>query len=184
MNTMKKAIVILAAVIMWTGAINAQQPQVPDFKNSPMILKKDGSLEKLEKQNSEIKVKQVPYVGTTRFISITGGKSPVRVKTDVTFIVKVDAETDPETIFYVQASKGGAKNREIDMEKISNYAGYGAKGKSVKKDQVPLNFDKVQDGVYKITATGLKAGTEYGFVSTAQGASGTQSTVFLFGVDQ
>ena len=181
---MKKVISVLVAAIMLAGTVNAQQAQVPDFKNSPMVLKKDGSLEKLEKQNSEIKVKQVPYVGTTRFISITGGKSPVRVKADATFIVKVDAETDPETVFYVQASKGGAKNREIDMEKVSAYAGYGAKGKSVKKDQVPLNFEKISDGVYKITATGLKAGTEYGFVNTAQGASGTQSTVFLFGVDQ
>ena len=181
---MKKTLLTLLTVAIGFGATFAQTQQIPDFKNSPMVLKKDGSLEKLEKQNSEIKVKAVPYVGTTRFISITGGKSPVRVKPDATFIVKVDAETDPETIFYVQASKGGAKNREIDMEKISNYAGYGAKGKSVKKDQVPLNFDKIQDGVYKITATGLKPGTEYGFVNTAQGASGSQSTVFLFGVDQ
>ena len=174
---------MLLSTAIGFGAIVAQTPQVPDFKNSPMILKKDGSLEKLEKQNSEIKVKSAPYVGTTRFISITGGKSPVRVKPDVVFIVKVDAETDPETVFYVQASKGGNKNREIDMEKISAYAGYGAKGKSVKKDQIALNYEKISTGVYKITPTGLKPGTEYGFVSAGQGASGTQSTVFLFGVD-
>ena len=148
-----------------------------------MVLKADGSLEKLEKQNSEIKVKKVPYVGTTRFISITGAKSPVRVGTDAVFIVKVDAETDPETVFYVQECKGGGKNREIDMEKISAYASYGAKGKSVKKDQKPLNFEKISAGVYKIIPTGLKAGTEYGFVQSSQGASGAQSTVFLFGVN-
>ncbi len=178
---MKKAIVVLAAAIMLAGIVNAQQ--VPDFKNSPMVLKKDGSLEKLEKQNSEIKVKKVPYVGTTRFISITGGKSSVRVGTDAVFIVKVDGETDPETVFYLQASKGGSKNREIDMEKISNYASYGAKGKSVKKDQVECTYEKISAGVYKITPKGLKAGTEYGFVDAVQGASGAHSTVFLFGID-
>jgi hypothetical protein len=180
---MKKTTLFLTVTLMCCGLIFAQQPQVPDFKNSPMILKKDGSLEKLEKQNSEIKVKKVPYVGTTRFISITGGKSPVRVGTDAVFIVKVDAETDPETVFYLQASKGGSKNREIDMEKISQYASYGAKGKSVKKDQLPISYDKVSPGVYKITITGLKAGTEYAFVDASQGASGAHSTVFLFGVD-
>ena len=180
---MKTKFLILFIAASLFNTVSAQTPQVPDFKNSPMILKTDGSLEKLEKQNSEIKVKNVPYVGTTRFINITGGKSPVRVAPDAVFIVKVDAETDPETVFYLQDAKGGKKSREIDMEKISNYSGYGAKGGSVKKDQKPLNFEKVTVGVYKITATGLKAGTEYAFVQTSQGASGAQSTVFLFGVN-
>lgn len=180
---MKKTLLLLLAAAINFGALMAQTPQVPDFKNSPMVLKKDGSLQKLEKQNSEIKVKKVPYVGTTMFLSITGGKSDVRVGTDVTFIIKTDPETDPETLFYVQKSKGGSKNREIDMEKVSNYAAYGAKGKSVKKDQIQLTYDKISPGVYKITPTGLQKGEEYGFVSSAQGASGGHSTVFLFGVD-
>jgi hypothetical protein len=67
---------------------------------------------------------------------------------------------------------------------MSAWAGYGAKGKSVKKDQVQLSFEKVQDGVYKIHAEGLVKGEEYAFVSAGQGASGGQSTLFLFGVDQ
>ena len=179
---MKKTLFTLLAVAISFGATFAQT-QVPDFKNSPMLLKADGSLMKLEKQNSEIKTKAVPYVGVTRFISITGGKSPVRVKPNATFVMKIDAETDPETVFYIQASKGGAKNREIDMEKMSAWAGYGAKGKSVKKDQIALSYEKISDGVYKITPTGLKSGVEYGFVSATQGSTGGQSTVFLFGVD-
>jgi len=179
---MKKIFLTLLTVVFALGTTFAQT-QIPDFKNSPMLLKSDGSLEKLEKQSSELKTKAVPYVGVTRFISILGSKSPVRVKANAQFIIKVDADTDPETVFYVQASKGAGKNREIDMEKMSAWAGYGAKGKSVKKDQVALSFEKVSDGVYKITPTGLKPGTEYGFVNATQGASGGQSTVFLFGVD-
>jgi hypothetical protein len=180
---MKKTMMTLLCAAISVGVLFAQAPQVPDFKNSPMVVKKDGSLEKLEKQNSEIKTKAVPYVGVTRFISITGSKSPVRVHQDAVFIFKIDAETDPETVFYIQKSKGDHKNREIDMEKMSAWAGYGAKGKSVKKDQVKLNFEKVSDGVYKIRPEGLAAGNEYAFVSSTQGASGGQSTVFLFGVD-
>lgn len=183
---MKKIILLFTAAVIATGSLLAQAatPQIPDFKNSPMLLKSDGTIEKLEKQSSEIKMKMNPYVGQTQFLNILGGKSPVRVRPTVNFIIKLaDAETDPETVFYLTKTIDSKKNREIDMMKVSAWAGYGAKGKSVKKDQIQLNYEKVAPGVYKITPEKLLPGQEYAFVQIAQGASGAQSTVFLFGVD-
>jgi hypothetical protein len=64
---MKNKLLLLLLVFSQIGILMAQDPQVPDFKNSPMILKKDGSLGKLEKQTSEIKhkAKAMGYGGTS-----------------------------------------------------------------------------------------------------------------------
>jgi hypothetical protein len=180
----KNAVTILT--LLFTFVAFAQQQAVPDFKNSPMVIGPDGTLVKLEKKSVEIKAKAkaMGYGGVSMFLNIDGQKSPVRVGSGSTFIIKVEADVDPETVFYLTPTKIVGKTREVEISRTSAFAAYGAKGKSVKKDDITLEFEKVTDGVYKMKPTQpLVAGTEYAFVSTAQGASGQQSVVFLFGTE-
>lgn len=183
---MKKLTTLLMLVFALGTVAFAQTPQVPEFKNSPMVIKGDGTLAKLEKQNSEIKTKAkgMGYGGVSTFINIDGKTSPVRVKPNAAFMVKVEADVDPETVFYISPAKEVGKSREIEMTRVSAFAAYGAKTKSVKKDDIVCTFTKVSDGVYKITPDSpLTPGVEYAFVNATQGANGSQSTVFCFGVD-
>ena len=48
----------LVAIAISAGAAVAQDAQIPDFKNSPMLIKADGSLGKLEQPAQETKSKQ------------------------------------------------------------------------------------------------------------------------------
>ena len=183
---MKNKLLLLLIVFSQVGVLMAQEPQIPDFKNSPMILKKDGSLGKLEKQTSEIKhkAKAMGYGGTTTYLNFTDPASPVKVGKDVVFIVKLnDAETDPESVFYLTKVQHGSKSRSVDLVNVSAFAAYGAGGKSTKKDYVKLDYEKVAPGVYKIIPKDLEAANEYAFVSTAQSTSGSNSIVYLFGTN-
>jgi len=177
---MKNKLFLLLLICSQIGTLMAQDVQVPDFKNEPMLLKKDGSLGKLEKTTGEAKSKGTynpgafygGNVGTNDYIVFQSAKSPVSVGTDAHFIVKLgDAETDPESVFYLTKAVIHKNTREIYTKK--------AMGKSLKDSYVQLEFEKVAPGVYKIIPKGLVAGTEYGFVSTAGGAGHT--IVFLFG---
>ncbi len=183
---MKNTFLIMLLICSQIGTLLAQEPQIPDFKNSPMILKKDGSLGKLEKQTSEIKhkAKAMGYGGTTTYLNFTDPKSTVRTGTDVVFIIKLnDAETDPESVFYLTKVQHGSKSRSVDLVNVSAFAAYGAGGKSTKKDYVKLDYEKVSPGVYKIKPSGLEAANEYAFVSTSQSTSGSNSIVYLFGTN-
>ncbi len=175
---------LFVALLLSASSVNAQS--VPDFKNSPMAVGADGNLLKLEKKSVEIKakVKAMGYGGMSTFLNIDGKNSPVRLKPNAQFMLKVDVDTDPETVFYLTPTKEVRNTREVEMNRTSAFAAYGAKGKSVKKDDITLEFSKVSEGVYKLVPSApLVSGTEYAFVSAAQGASGQQSVVFLFGID-
>ena len=181
---MKKFTLSMAALLLTAVVLFAQDPQVPDFKNTPMILKKDGSLAKLEKQTSEIKhkAKAMGYGGTSTYLNFTDGASPVRLSTDAVFIIKVaDAETDPETVFYVTKVIPHNKTREVDLVNISAFAGYGAGGKSTKKDQIKVEYEKISPGVYRVMPKDLARNTEYAFIPVAASTTGGNSVVFLFG---
>ncbi len=178
---MKKTTLFLAAIFAASSFLFAQEVQTPEFKNTPMLVKKDGSLEKLEKQNSEVKSKGGGYnpynfsgkVATNDYIVFQGEASPVRVSTDATFVIKLaDADTDPETTFYCTKPIIKKKTREVYTKKDA--------GRSVKEQMVKLDFEKVSPGVYKIKPKGLTAGTEYALVPIAT-TGGAQSIVYLFG---
>jgi hypothetical protein len=108
---MKKTITLMLAVILSSAFVFAQDVPVPEFKNTPMILKSDGGLGKLEKQTGTTKQggggPSFGYgygyrgnVGGNTFITLTEPNSPVKVSTSVVFIVKLtDEETDPEGVF-------------------------------------------------------------------------------------
>lgn len=181
---MKNKLFTLLLICGQIGTLLAQDVQVPDFKNEPMLLKKDGSLGKLEKNTGEAKSKSAGGFGgygyyggnvaTNDYITFQSVKSPVVVGTDAKFIVKLgDAEVDPESVFYLTKAVVKKKTREIYTKK--------AMGKSLKDSYVQLNFEKIAPGVYKIIPKGLMPNTEYGFVSTAGGAGHT--LVFLFGTN-
>lgn len=156
--------------------------QIPEFKNTPMILKADGKLDKLEKQSASIRDKggSNPFANaysygatakSVQFISITGAESPVKVDPSVKFVFKAnDAEVDPEGVFIVYEAVIAKKMREVYVKKDF--------GRNVKDKEVSLSFEKIQPGVYKITPQNLKPGTEYGIVPNTEGAS---KIVYLFG---
>jgi hypothetical protein len=175
--------VLLAVVALFVAFGASAQVPVPDFKNAPSLLK-DGKLVKLEKQASEVKAKVngMGYGGTSQMVTIDGGSSPVTAPSKPEFVLKVDADADPETIFYLAKCLEHKKVREVEVGKTSAFAGYGASGKSVKRFHIKLSYEKVSDGVYKVKVDEALEAGEYAFVPSAGGAAGSMSSVYCFAV--
>lgn len=163
----------------------AQNNLSPDFKNQPMLLQGE-KLVKLEKQTSEqkMKAKAMGWGGASAFIFLIGESSPVAAPSNPTFYIKVDDDVDPESIYYLtKITKANSKGREIEIMRTSAFAGYGAKGKSTKKDDVACTYEKVEGNVFKFSPNAPLEAGEYAFVSVAQGGAGSaQSLVFAFHV--
>ena len=170
--------------VIFAGSLSAQTP-IPDFKNQPTAIDKDGKLVKLEKQSVEMKVKAkgMGYGGVSNYINLVPNTSPVVLDgKNVAFVIKVDDDVDPETLFYITLCKTTGKNRQVEMMRTSAFAGFGAGGKSTKKEVVNYTIEKVVDNVYKLVVGDLPAG-EYAFISTTQGAMGSSGTiVYAFGI--
>ena len=177
-----KNVIVAAMAMFFAYAASAQVP-VPDFKNAPALLK-DGKLVKLEKQNSEIKgkVNGMGFGGTSQMLTIDGGSSPVTAPANAEFVLKVDADADPETVFYLAKCLEHKKVREVEVGKTSAYAAYGATGKSVKRFHEKLTYEKVSDGVYKVKVDEKLESGEYAFVPNSGGAAGSMSAVYCFSV--
>ena len=174
--------VIVATIAMFFAYAATAQVPVPDFKNQPMLLK-DGKLVKLEKQSAEIKNQRHGYsfgASVTSDLHLDGAKSDVRTGAKPEFVIKVDAEVDPETLFYLAVTLPAKKGRDIELSKQAVIGN----GKSVKRFHLKLNYEKVSDGVYKITVgEPLEDGEEYAFVNSAQGSlNGSNTTTYAFGV--
>ncbi|MBX2904187.1 MAG: hypothetical protein KF872_11600 [Chitinophagales bacterium] len=185
---MKKVTAIFASFMMLATIGFSQATQIPEFKNVPMLLKADGSLAKLEKQVAEVKSKTKGFsygASVVTFVNILGEKSPVVIDpSEASFIVKLpDADTDPETAWNLTKVIPAKKSRELELaQSAAAIAGaFGAKGKSVKRDDIKLEYEKVEPGVYKFRpVTPLVSGTEYALQNTISGGA-SNTTVFLFG---
>lgn len=170
-------------MVMPFAVLNAQD-LVPEFKNQPVALEGD-KLVKLEKASAEVKqkVNGMGFGGASQNIQINLPASPVRLSTKPEFLLKVDADTDPETVFYLAICLKAKKVRSIEVVKTSAFAAYGATGKSAKRFHEEVTYEKVGEGIYKVTVNeALKSGEEYAFVLKNSGASGQMSNVFCFGV--
>jgi hypothetical protein len=173
----------LIAIVLTSGLLNAQD-LVPDFKNQPTALV-GGKMVKLEKVSAEVKqkVNGMGYGGVSQNIQVDGPASPVILSSNPEFLLKVDADTDPETVFYLAICLKAKKVRSIEVAKTSAFAAYGATGKSAKRFHVALTYEKISDGLYKVkVGETLKVGEEYAFVMKSSGATGQMSNVFCFGV--
>lgn len=169
---MKKTLLLLAAVIS-AGFLFAQDAQIPDFKNTPMLVKADGSLGRLEKPTIEVKSKSKGFsygASVVTFLNILGGHSPVKIDPkEASFIIKLaDAETDPEGYLYITKVIVSKDTRELELAQSASVGASmfgGGKGKSVQRDDIKAEFTKVAPGVYKfIPSTPLTPGTEWGIV--------------------
>ncbi|HLP51058.1 MAG TPA: hypothetical protein VK154_09265 [Chitinophagales bacterium] len=169
---MKKTFFALLTFV--AAAAFAQEVQTPEFKNTPMYLKADGSLDKLEKQTAAIKDKggSNPWANaygggankTVQYINCTGASSSVVLPTTATFIVKLkDAETDPDGTFVLTEAVVVKGMREVYIRK--DY------GRNVQEKQVTLQYQKVSPGVYKVIPDHLNPGTEYCFVTNNDDAN-------------
>ena len=169
---MKRMKMIAVALMATTMTAFAQDPQIPDFKNTPMLIKADGSLSKLEKPTQEVKSKQKGYsygASMVTFLNILGGSSPIKIDpANPSFIVKLnDAETDPEGTIYFTKVIVAKDTRELELAQsaAAMAAAFGGKGKSVQRDDIKPEFSKVVPGVWKFTpSTPLTPGTEYAVV--------------------
>jgi hypothetical protein len=169
---MKKMKLIAIALLATTLTAFAQDVQIPDFKMTPMLVKPDGSLSKLEKPTQEVKSKTKGFsygASVVTFLNILGGSSPIKVDpSNPTFIIKLnDAETDPEGTIYFTKVIVAKDTRELELaQSATAMAGaFGGKGKSVQRDDIKPEFTKVVPGVYKFTpSTPLSPGTEYAIV--------------------
>lgn len=174
-------------IVAIAGLVFAQDALAPEFKNTPMLLK-NGALVKLEKQTAEqkTKAKGMGYGGVSSFILLVGEKSPIRTSNKPVFYLKVDADIDPETVFYLsKVTKANSKGREVEMSRMSAFAAYGAKGKSTKADDVVCTYTKVSEGVYSLTPNNILAPGEYVFINVSQGSGqgASGSMLYAFGVD-
>jgi hypothetical protein len=172
---MKKTFFILATFVATAAFAPLQEVQTPEFKNSPMYLKADGSLDKLEKQTSAIKDKGGSNAfanaysfgktnGSIQYINCIGASSSVTLPTTATFVVKLtDVETDPEGTFVLTEAVVVKNMREVYIRK--DY------GRNVQEKQITLKYVKVSPGVYKIIPDHLNPGTEYCFVPNTADAS-------------
>lgn len=170
---MKKTVLSIVAVAVTVASVFAQEPQIPDFKMSPMLINADGSLAKLEKPTQEFKSKTKGFsygASVVSFLNILGGHSPVTIDpNDAKFIVKMnDAETDPEGTIYITKVIVAKDTRELELAQSASAGASmfgGGKGKSVQRDDIKPEFTKVAPGVYKfVPSTPLVPGTEYGIV--------------------
>lgn len=169
---MKKTMTLLFAVMLSTAFVFAQDVQIPDFKMSPMLIKKDGSLAKLEKPTMEVKSKTKGFsygASVVTFLNLMGGHSPVQIDpSEANFIIKLnDAETDPEGILYLTKVIVAKDTREVELaQSAAAMAGaFGGKGKSVQRDDIAVEYTKVSPGVYKfVPSTPLDPGTEWALV--------------------
>lgn len=179
---MKKLILGLL-LVNCTLPVFAQEIPKPEFKNQPMLLN-EGELSKLEVQTAEIKmkVKALGYGGAQQEISVAGGKSPVVVPQEPTFIIWVDEGVDPESQIVLTKTEFNSKKRNIPMLKVSALAGFGARGKSMAgKYHVNFDIEKVDEGVYKITPSGpLETGMEYAFYDPLK-TNAQQIKIYMFG---
>lgn len=178
-----KKIGSLLVMLLTVGFLVAQDA-VPEFKNQPAALE-NGKLVKLEKISAEVKqkVNGMGWGGVSQNIQIDGPTSPVKLSNKPEFLLKVDADTDPETVFYLAKCLEHKGVREVEVGKTSAFAAYGATGKSAKRFQIALKYTKVSDGVYKVTVdtSALEPG-EYAFVMASSGAVGQMSNVYCFKV--
>lgn len=168
---MRKTTMLFVAVLAATFAF-AQDVQIPDFKMTPMLVKADGSLSKLEKPTQEVKSKTKGFsygASVVTFLNILGGSSPVKIDpNEASFIIKLtDAETDPEGTVYFTKVTVAKDTRELELAQSATAiaSAYGGKGKSVQRDDIKPEFTKVAPGVYKfVPSTPLTPGTEYAIV--------------------
>lgn len=164
---------LLVTAIISAGFLFAQDAQIPDFKNTPMLVKADGSLGRLEKPTIEVKSKSKGFsygASVVTFLNILGGNSPVKIDpAEASFIIKLnDAETDPEGYLYITKVIVSRDTRELELAQSASVGASmfgGGKGKSVQRDDIKAEFTKVAPGVYKfIPSTPLTPGTEWGIV--------------------
>lgn len=189
---MKKVFLAIAVVAISAGTVFAQdEVPVPDFRNTPYLLKEDNTLGKLERPTKEVKQKSVGFsygASTVTFINIIGGKSPIQVDPEkAVFVIKLaDAEVNPDGLVYFSKVVSLKKSREFRLSQsaAAGAAAYSfgtAKGASVQGDRVQSDFQKVGPGVYKFTpSTPLNPGTEYA-IAYGEGSDANTLNLFCFG---
>ena len=183
-NTMKKYILMMPLLILNVYATFSQGQQLPDFKNEPMLVNKDGSVAKLEKAKSVSSTANIhgtsvdpldnPYAASTMYINCVETKSAVRADTSTKFIVKLDEETDPETIFFLTRARVVKNTRVFYTYKTGTYA-------KRQERQIPIEFKRIAPGVYKIIPAHLEPASEYAFIAQFDG--GKRLVAYTFGTD-
>jgi hypothetical protein len=160
----------------------------PEFVNHVYYYASDSLLALEQNQAHQMsKTKAFGYGGSESGFSMSGEKSPIRLKAvdNMTFAVKMGGGMmmDPSMsikLYHFNAKKG---NREAI---VSSYAGpYSHKSSSDNPNEVSFNLKKSGNEVYLLIPASKLAPGEYGFLNmmSMSGGMNPNFTVFAFGVD-
>jgi len=154
---MKKLLTLflIFAATVTTKAQNA----VPEFKNKVMLHKKDNTLGSLDNTSLNYGMKGKMGGGTVCMKTEgTNASTIFAPKSGDDFIVKIDAGVDPESIVTLYQFDVEKKQRSITIGKV------GMRGsQNVEMPVVKLNFKKLEEGVYIISAVKPLEAGEYIF---------------------
>lgn len=175
---MKNNLLLLILTLAQSAFVLAQDYQVPEFKNEPMMINSDGSPGRLEITAGDAKAASTGAGWTgpanMEYVIFPGAHSTVKTGTDTRFIIKLtDAEVDPDGLLFLCKAIIHKNTRIVYTTK--SYESYS-------KDMfIDCNFEKLSPGVYKLTPKALKPDTEYGFVFRKNASA--RAAVFMFGTN-
>ena len=140
---------LLAAALVFAAIVQASaQNAVPEFKNKVMLHRKNNTLDNLESTTLTYHI--VSKMGGGSVCMRTDGRNASVAydpKSGDDFIVKIEPGVDPESIVTLYQFDLEKKQRKITT------AAVGMSGsKKVEIPVVKLNFKKLEDGVYAISA--------------------------------
>ena len=164
---MKKILFTLFALVLASG-IAAQIPE-PDFIGEVLAIHSDGTAEKLEKHNDQMRTGAGVYIAglavnkSKTKILVAGSQANVRFAADepVNLIVRaVDNKTDPMSIVRVFAMKNNRKQRSAVISAVGSF-----NVTSNDMEYLPFTAEKYGENSYYLTFGDAPAG-EYGIIVT------------------
>lgn len=162
-------------------AISVSAQQEPDFVGEAVVVRADGTTQKLEKETVMLRSRAnagVFIVGIGSYktkIVIDSPAAGVRLPASEPFrlIVKgVDNQTDPMAIIRIFALKATKKQRTAEIESLSTYGSH----KSNKLKYLPFDAEKFGEKSYLITLREQPVG-EYGITVSNPNARDEKTTI-------
>ena len=169
---MKNALLSLAVVSFCSTA--SAQDVCPEFVNQVSALSADGTKAvplELERAVAKQKKKGI-YRGFDNSVRLDGEVAKVAVTSTDAFVFRpLNPQIQPAQQIQLYLFKGAKKYRELVVGGVNVFGG--SKNRKSGDQGIPLSFEKIKDGCYKVKpATPLPKG-QYGFSLAAQGASVT-----------
>jgi hypothetical protein len=164
---------LLALVLTAFGVLAQETPAEPEYVNQYFVLR-GGKLDRLEhealKTQAKVSNRLVVVKATTSEI-VNGTQSPVRVRPDAHFIVRMQTgDVDPATMIKLQPFKVGKSDRELLTHSGGTHIFGGVHSQAADETAIPVTVKKygansfevipsqpLSQGEYFFTVLGLQA---------------------------